>query len=357
MKLPSIQCNDYLIHFNEQAYIELNNHLKKTNYSKVFILVDSNTHNDCLPLLMSEIEGDYDFEIIEIDSGEQYKNIETCSGVWSALSELGADRKSIVINLGGGVITDLGGFVASTFMRGIDFINIPTTLLSMVDASVGGKTGVDLGVLKNQVGVFNNAVMVLIDSQFLKTLPKDQLLSGSAEMLKHGLVYDEAYWNDFANPSILESDKIDELIHRSVVIKNEIVLQDPREKGLRKIVNYGHTLGHAIESYFLENPDKKDLLHGEAIAIGMILETYLSKEIQNFPEEKLNQIKNTFLSYFDKVIFKDEDYSKIIDLMKFDKKNSHGNINFVLLKDIGNPIIDIKVSNELIINAFEYYKK
>ena len=306
---------------------------------------------------MSEIEGDYDFEIIEIDSGEQYKNIETCSGVWSALSELGADRKSIVINLGGGVITDLGGFVASTFMRGIDFINIPTTLLSMVDASVGGKTGVDLGVLKNQVGVFNNAVMVLIDSQFLKTLPKDQLLSGSAEMLKHGLVYDEAYWNDFANPSILESDKIDELIHRSVVIKNEIVLQDPREKGLRKIVNYGHTLGHAIESYFLENPDKKDLLHGEAIAIGMILETYLSKEIQNFPEEKLNQIKNTFLSYFDKVIFKDEDYSKIIDLMKFDKKNSHGNINFVLLKDIGNPIIDMKAPNELIINAFEYYKK
>lgn len=357
MKLPSIQCNDYLIHFNEQSYIELNKHLKKVNYSKIFILVDSNTHNDCLPILMSEIDSDYDFEIIEIDPGEQHKNIETCSGVWSALSELGADRKSILINLGGGVITDLGGFVASTFMRGIDFINIPTTLLSMVDASVGGKTGVDLGVLKNQVGVFNNAVMVLIDSQFLKTLSKDQVLSGSAEMLKHGLVYDETYWNDFANPSVLESLKINELIHRSVVIKNEIVLQDPREKGLRKIVNYGHTLGHAIESYFLENPDKKSLLHGEAIAIGMILETYLSKELENFPENKLNQIKSTFLSYFEKVTFEDEDYSKIIDLMKFDKKNSHGNINFVLLKDIGNPIIDIKIPKILILRAFEFYKK
>lgn len=357
MTLPSIQCNDYLIHFNEQSYIELNNHLKAKNYSKIFILVDENTHNHCLPILMAKIEDDYDFEIIEIEAGEQHKNIETCSGVWNALSELGGDRKSLVVNLGGGVITDLGGFVASTFRRGIDFINIPTTLLSMVDASVGGKTGVDLGVLKNQVGVFNNAVTVLIDSQYLNTLPKDQILSGSAEMLKHGLVYDESYWNDFENPSVLDSDKLDELIHRSVVIKNEIVLQDPRENGLRKIVNYGHTLGHAIESYFLEHPEKKDLLHGEAIGIGMILETYLSKHLVNFPEEKLNKIKNIFLTYFDKVTFNDNDFSKIIELMKFDKKNSHGNINFVLLKDIGSPVIDLKVPNELILDAFEFYKK
>ena len=357
MALLSIQCNDYLIHFNEQSYIELNNYLKSKNYSKVFILVDENTHNHCLPLLMSRIEGEYDFEIIEIEAGEQFKNIETCTGVWSALSELGADRKSVLINLGGGVVTDLGGFVASTFMRGIDFINIPTTLLSMVDASVGGKTGVDLGVLKNQVGVFNNPEMVLIDSLFLKTLPKNQLLSGSAEMLKHGLIYDETYWNNFADPTVLESDKLDELIYRSVEIKNEIVLQDPREKGLRKIVNYGHTLGHAIESYFLESSQKKDLLHGEAIAIGMILETYLSNQIENFPEDKLNQIKAVFLSYFDKVTFNDEDYSKIIDLMKFDKKNSHGNINFVLLKNIGITSIDIKITNDLIIKAFEFYNK
>ena len=357
MNLVSIQCSAYLIHFNDEAYVQLNKHLKSTNYSKIFILVDENTHTHCLPYFISSIENKYDTEIIEIEAGEQNKNIETCSGVWSALSELGGDRKSLVINLGGGVITDLGGFVASTFMRGIDFINVPTTLLSMVDASVGGKTGVDLGLLKNQVGVFNNPVMVLMDSKFLKTLPQNQILSGSAEMLKHGLIYDENYWDHFKDPKVLESELLDELIHRSVVIKNEIVLQDPHEKGLRKIVNFGHTLGHAIESYFLQNPEKKELLHGEAIAIGMILAAYLSKELLEFPEKELQNIKTTFLSYFKKVHFNDDDCSKIIELMKFDKKNSHGNINFVLLKNIGNPVIDNKVSNSLIFNSFEYYKK
>lgn len=357
MNLASIQCSDYLIHFNDEAYVQLNSHLKNTNYSKIFILVDENTHTHCLPYFMSFIENKYDIEIIEVEAGEQNKNIETCTGVWSALSELGGDRKSLVINLGGGVITDLGGFVASTFMRGIDFINVPSTLLSMVDASVGGKTGVDLGLLKNQVGVFSNPVMVLIDSKFLKTLPKNQILSGSAEMLKHGLIYDENYWNHFKDPKVLESELLDELIHRSVVIKNEIVLQDPHEKGLRKIVNFGHTLGHAIETYFLQNPEKKELLHGEAIAIGMILAAYLSKELLNFPEKELQIIKSTFLSYFDKVQFTGDDHKKIIELMKFDKKNSHGNINFVLLKNIGKPVIDNKIDNALIISAFDYYKK
>ncbi|UOB17544.1 3-dehydroquinate synthase [Abyssalbus ytuae] len=355
-QLQSIHCSDYLIHFGNESYNQLNKHLKDTNYSTIFILVDENTHNYCLPYFMSQITGDYNFEIIEIDAGEEFKNLETCSGVWSALSELGADRKSLIINLGGGVITDLGGFVASTFMRGINFINVPTTLLSMVDASVGGKTGVDLGLLKNQVGVFNNPVMVLIDSFYLKTLPHEQLRSGSAEMLKHGLIYDEEYWNKLKDPAVLNTKLIDDLIHRSVVIKNEIVLQDPHEGGLRKIVNFGHTLGHAIETYFLKNDDKKSLLHGEAIAIGMILAAYLSTQIENFPEKKLHEIKSTMLSYFNKVDFGKDDYAAIIDLMKFDKKNSHGNINFVLLKNTGQSVFDKKVSNELIIKAFEFYK-
>ncbi|MCL4152909.1 UNVERIFIED_CONTAM: hypothetical protein GTU68_035655, partial [Idotea baltica] len=226
---------------------------------------------------MSEINGDYEYEIIEIESGEINKTIETCVGVWEALSELGADRKSILINLGGGVLTDLGGFVASTFKRGIAFINVPTTLLSMVDASVGGKTGVDLGSLKNQVGVINQPVMVLVIPDFLDTLEERQLESGFAEMLKHGLIKDRQYWDDLKMVSTLSEMK--DHILKSVEIKNEVVLIDPTEQGLRKILNYGHTLGHAIESYFLASQEKSTLLHGEAIAIGMITEGYLSHRL------------------------------------------------------------------------------
>ncbi|CAN0369819.1 unnamed protein product, partial [Ectocarpus sp. 4 AP-2014] len=194
---------------------------------------------------------------IEIESGEHNKNIETCTGVWNALSELNADRKSLMINLGGGVITDLGGFVASTFKRGIEFVNVPTTLLSVVDASVGGKTGVDLGNLKNQIGVFNEGVMVLIDTHFLRTLSARQLRSGYAEMLKHALITSDKDWNEVKDIHKMSLDELEDLIYRSVIIKNEVVLKDPKEGGLRKTLNYGHTLGHAIESYFLTHPERQ----------------------------------------------------------------------------------------------------
>jgi len=352
--MDSIISDSYAVHFNENAFQALNNHLAEKRYSTIFILVDENTHELCLPNFMAEINGDYQFEIIEIESGEINKNIETCVGVWEALSELGADRKSILINLGGGVLTDMGGFIASTFKRGIDFINVPTTLLSMVDASVGGKTGVDLGSLKNQIGVINQPVMVLVVPDFLDTLENRQVISGFAEMLKHGLIQDTSYWE-----ALKESDGLEDMkkhILTSIQIKNKVVLQDPTEQNIRKILNYGHTLGHAIESYFLESDSKEMLLHGEAIAIGMILEGYLSNKLLELSNESLADIKTTFLNRYDKVEFSNEDIENILKLMKYDKKNSHGKVNFVLLKSIGNPEYDIEIPVELFTEAFAYYK-
>jgi 3-dehydroquinate synthase len=246
--LPSIIANNYLVHFNENGIKALNIHLKETKYSTIFIIVDTYTNEFCLPKLLPNIETDITIEIIEFEPGEHNKNIETCIQIWNVLTELGGDRKSLIINLGGGVVTDLGGFVASTFKRGVNFINIPTTLLSMVDASVGGKTGVDLGNLKNQIGVINVPQMVLIDTQYLETLPQNEMRSGLAEMLKHGLIYDAAYWEKFLDLKAIDFADFDELIYRSVEIKNEIVIQDPTEKNIRKALNFGHTLGHAIES-------------------------------------------------------------------------------------------------------------
>lgn len=354
--MKSIETGHCKIHFNTNCYTELNAFIAISNFSKLFVIVDSNTHEACLPKFMGELETDLGIEIIEIENGEVHKTIETCVGVWNALSELDADRKSLIINLGGGVVTDLGAFVASTFKRGIQFINVPTSLLAMVDASVGGKTGVDLGSLKNQVGVINIGAMVLIDTSYLDSLPVNELRSGYAEMLKHGLIKNEEYWNKLRDLSNLTLSNLDNLIYKSVIIKNDVVTKDPHEDGLRKTLNYGHTLGHAIESLFLEDHKKTTLLHGEAIAVGMVLATYISHKLIGFPEEKLKAVKTTMIDLYGKVEFKQEDYQLIIELLKFDKKNSHGNINFVLLHDIASPKIDCIVENKLIIEAFTYYK-
>ena len=228
----------------------------------------------------------------------------------------------------------------------------------MVDASVGGKTGVDLGALKNQIGVINSGDMVLIDTTFLGTLPKEQCHSGMAEMLKHGLISGADYWHKMQHiANAIEDATMDQLIYESVVIKNDVVTQDPKEQNLRKTLNFGHTLGHAIESYFLEHKDKTSLLHGEAIAVGMILECFISKELLGFPKEKLEDLVAIVTSLFTPITIEHNDYQKIIELLKFDKKNEHGNINFVLLKDIGAYKINCKVENDLIISAFNYYNK
>ncbi len=341
--------------YSENGYSRLNEFLKNNKASKVFILVDSNTHEHCLSKFLQEINNNVQTEVIEIEAGEEFKNLQTCEGVWNVLSELEADRKSLLINLGGGVVTDLGGFVASTFKRGIKFINIPTTLLSMVDASVGGKTGVDLGNLKNQIGVINQPELVLIDSSYLATLSSQEMRSGLAEILKHGLIASETYWNKVSNLSELNLEDLDTIIKESVEIKAKIVDKDPLEKNIRKTLNYGHTLGHAIESYCLTHPEKSKLLHGEAIAVGMILETYLSVQLKNFPETKFNQITKVIRNMYGAEDFSEEDIKQIKELMKFDKKNEHGNINFVLLEEIGKPVYDVLVPDELIQKAFNFY--
>ncbi|KJD36042.1 3-dehydroquinate synthase [Tamlana sedimentorum] len=353
--MNSITANNSTIHFNANCYSALNKHISENNFSKIFILVDENTHQYCLPSFLEQLETSIAIEIIEIESGEINKTIDTCVGVWNTLSDLDADRKSLMINVGGGVITDLGGFVACTFKRGIAYINVPTTLLSMVDASVGGKTGVDLGHLKNQIGVIDSPDLVLIDTSFLNTLPTNQMRSGLAEMLKHGLISDVAYWNKFSDLSKLSLDDLDVLIYESVIIKRNVVTEDPREDGLRKTLNFGHTLGHAIETYFLGNENKTTLLHGEAIIIGMILAGYISSELTGFPKADRDFIKDLFISYYGKTTIENEDIKPILELLKYDKKNSHGNINFVLLESIGKPKIDCIVDEQIILDAFNYY--
>jgi 3-dehydroquinate synthase len=351
--MQALKTDTYSVYFSAEAYQMLNEHLNERKYSKVFLLTDSNTLSDCKPYFKNLVAGSEDWTSITIPAGEDHKNIESCTYVWEELSANGADRKSLLINLGGGVVTDLGGFVASTYQRGINFINIPTTLLAMVDASVGGKTGVDLGTLKNQIGVINQPEMVLVDPGYLKTLSQRQLTSGFAEMLKHGLIQDDSYWNSLIQ--IMPESVDDNLIHISVAIKNRVVQEDPTEQNLRKILNFGHTLGHAVESYFLNASGQEPLLHGEAIAIGMILEAFLSTKVAGLSKAACDEIKTAFLTYYPKVKITKTQQNKIVQLLRFDKKNSHGTIYFSLLEKIGVACYNKEVSDEIIDAAFEYY--
>lgn len=343
------------IHFGKDSYSKMKTLLQERKPSSVFILVDENTKKHCLPLFAEKLRFSGSVKIIEIKSGEEHKNLEICSGVWEKLSEHGADRKSLLINLGGGVVTDLGGFCASVFKRGIGFVHVPTSLLAMADAAIGGKTGVDLGSLKNQVGVFRQPELIAIDVDFLSTLPERQLKNGLAEMFKHGLIHRKNHWDKLNKLTDFRPGNLKGLIHESIEIKSEIVSRDPNESGLRKILNFGHTLGHALESYFLSNPEKPTLLHGEAIAVGIIMDTYISSEILGFPKQNLDEITRVLLNSFPKIALQQTDYEKIISFLKHDKKNENGNVNFVLLKDIGKPKIDCQVEKELILMAFDYY--
>ncbi|MCF6133511.1 3-dehydroquinate synthase [Flavobacterium wongokense] len=354
--MQSIQANGYPIFFGDEGYGFLNTFIEENKYSNIFILVDTHSNEYCLSGFLPLLATDKTIEIIEIEPGESEKNITTCVEIWSILTDLGADRKTLMINLGGGVITDIGGFIASTFKRGIDFIHIPTTLLAMVDASVGGKNGVDLGNLKNQIGVINVPKMVLIDTDYLQTLPQNEIRSGFAEMIKHGLILDAKYWTEFRDLTNVDFADFDSLIYRSIEIKNEIVMQDPTENGIRKALNFGHTLGHAIESYFLENEEKQNLLHGEAIAVGMILESYISWKKGLISAVEYLEIKTMIKRVFGTVVFEENDLNPILDLLIHDKKNEYGKIQFALLDGIGNIKINQEVENELIIKSFADYK-
>ena len=354
--MNSILSDNYYVHFQDTAYAELNTYLKKSNHTKIFVLVDENTNEHCYPIFIQQLETEVDIEIIEIESGEVNKNLETCLQLWNVLTELGADRKSLLINVGGGVITDMGGFVASAFKRGISFINVPTTLLSMVDASVGGKTGVDLGVLKNQIGFFSNPEMVLIDVRFLTTVTEREIKSGVAEIIKYGLTYDKSLWNEIKSFKTLEANSISKIIKRSIEIKNEVVLEDPKENGLRKILNFGHTLGHAIESYFLESENKTNLTHGEAIAVGMVTESYISHKLLGFSLNLVDEIKNIVTTIYGKIDIENSDYSSILELLIHDKKNTNGEVNFVLLEELEKFKINCKVEENLLLESLDYYR-
>ena len=357
--MTEIRSTSYSVIISKDITKEINRFLKanKTNYSKLFILVDENSLKFCYPQLVEKIEAFEAGEIIEIDSGEQSKTIEVCIQIWSALSEYGADRKSLIVNIGGGVISDMGGFIASTFKRGIQFINIPTTLLAQVDASIGGKVGVDLNHLKNEIGVFNEPAAVFVNSAFLNTLDKRQVLSGFAEIVKHALIADREYWNKVTEADFAVLDDFDELIHTSVQIKNTIVSQDPKEKGIRKVLNFGHTVGHAIETFSLEHENKKHLLHGEAIAVGMVCEAYLSQEICKLSKTDLEEITEFIIGRFRPVKLDEMDFHRLIELMRHDKKNEKGDINFSLLSVIGKCEINKKAKADQIIESLNYYSE
>jgi 3-dehydroquinate synthase len=321
--VKEIKAIDYSIWIGKNSFSKLD----ISNYSQVAILVDENTNRDCLSKL-PQIENAL---IIEIKSGEEYKNISTCSFIWEQLTINNFDRNSLLINLGGGVIGDMGGFCAANYKRGIEFIHIPTTLLAMVDASVGGKLGIDFKGFKNQIGLFNNPKAVLISSEFLETLAESELKSGFAEVVKHALISDNSLWLKLKNTPFTDLDWED-IIDTSVQIKNKIVLADPFEKGERKKLNFGHTFGHAIESYYLEK--RTPISHGEAVFMGMILET----KISDLSETDKNEIKNYVLSNF--ALPYTPKKSSLHKFLKKDKKNQNGKINFTLLNGIGNCSLD-----------------
>ena len=330
----------------------LSQFLNKQTYTNIAILVDENTEKYCL----SRLKLVENYSVIKIQSGEVHKTLTTCEKIWQAMTDLHLDRTSLLINLGGGVISDMGGFCATTYKRGIDFINIPTTLLSMVDASVGGKLGINFGHLKNHIGLFQSPQTVLIDPIFLDTLGRREIRSGYAEVIKHALINSRSDWKTLqACPLNSSSLHWKLVIQRALEIKSDVVTQDWKEQGRRKILNFGHTIGHAIESYFLNN-SQTSVLHGEAVAIGMICELYLSVHNKGFPLEDLKIIEKHLLDIYRKISINKKDHAAIAQLATHDKKNKKETIRAVLLKKIGTPIIDAVISTEDIVKALKYYE-
>ena len=329
--------------------------IAECEHDKVFVLADETTAKCCLPVI-EKFDGMAEAKRIVIKATDTHKNLDSLSHVWQALSEGGATRHTLLINIGGGMVTDLGGFAASTFKRGINYINIPTTLLSMVDASVGGKTGINFLGLKNEIGVFNNAKSVILDTEFLKTLDTENLLSGYAEMLKHGLIKDTKMLGELLSFDIEKPDlaQLQRMVAESVAVKQHIVTEDPTEKGIRKALNLGHTAGHAFESFALKHTP---VLHGYAVAWGLIVELYLSAIKTGFPTDKMRQTVRFILDHYGKMNITCDDYPTLLELMTHDKKNIAGIINFTLLGGVGDILIDQTATKEEIYEAFDFYRE
>lgn len=322
-------------------------------HDKLFMLTDETTLRLCAPVLQSIADR---AGMIVIPAGDTNKGLESMAHVWGELQRMGATRHTLMVNLGGGMVTDLGGFAASTFKRGIKFINIPTTLLSMVDASVGGKTGVNFGGLKNEIGVFNNADCVILDTVFLKTMDSENLCSGYAEMLKHGLINNEKMWAELVNYDISAPDlkELQRMVAESVQVKERIVIEDPLEHGIRKALNLGHTMGHAFESFAMK---RTPILHGYAVAYGIICELYLSTKKAGFPSDKLHQTVSYIREHYGTLAITCNDYDELLALMKHDKKNVAGTINFTLLGDIGDIRINQTATREEIMEALDFFRE
>ncbi len=341
--------SDYSIYIGDFA-AKLQHWLQERAHTQHIVLTDEHTARHCLPTLRAMIP-DVKLSYIEIPSGEQHKNIQTCANIWDALLALRADRRALLMCLGGGVVGDMGGFCAATYKRGIDFIQIPTTLLSQVDSSIGGKLGIDFGEVKNSIGVFQNPKAVFISPVFLDTLPTRDLKSGLAEMLKHALIADAPQWKALSN---VNWTNIDRYVSDSLEIKQTIVEADPFERGIRKALNFGHTIGHAVESLSLATD--APLLHGEAIAVGMIAEAYLSHHVTALPMSSVSEIAQTILQTFPHYDISDFSTEKLLTLMQQDKKNENDNINFSLLSSIGKVHINQTASQEQIVAALKYYQ-
>ena len=348
----------------------------ESEHDRVFVLTDDTTHECCLPKVATLL-AQYDAVPITIAHGDQHKTLAALGDVWTALQQGGATRHSLLINLGGGMITDLGGFAAATFKRGINFINIPTTLLAMVDAAVGGKTGINFGGLKNEIGAFADTRFVIINTCFLDTLDAENLCSGYAEMLKHALISDERMWAEHVNFDLSQPDlaELQRMVAESIAVKERIVAEDPHEHGIRKALNFGHTIGHALEEFALQQAGgavvsarllplarartapKNTLLHGYAVAFGLIGELYISARKAGFPTARLHQTARFIRENYGAVAFTCDDYPTLLNLMRHDKKNTSGTINFTLLHDIGDIRINQTATDEEIREALDFIRE
>ena len=335
---------------------DLVNAISECEHDRIFVLTDETTQQLCWPKIKNFKALKNSTPII-IKATDTHKNLDTLSQVWQALSNGGATRHSLMINLGGGMVTDLGGFAASAFKRGIDFINIPTTLLAMVDASVGGKTGINFGGLKNEIGVFSDSRVVIINTQFLDTLDHDNICSGYAEMLKHGLISDERTWAelvtfDLDNPDL---NQLQRMVAESIKVKERIVEADPHEHGIRKALNLGHTMGHAFESFAMRRGTP--ILHGYAVAYGLISELYMSARKTAFPTDRMHQTVRFIRENYGTLNITCDDYPTLIELMHHDKKNTSGIINFTLLGNVGDIRINQTANEEEIKEALDFFRE
>jgi len=349
--MQNIHLQDYSIFIGE-VWNEWHKFLKQNTYSKILILTDENTYDHCLPLLERNTPKK-DFLPITITSGEQHKGLQTCEKIWQAMLDANIDRKALMVNLGGGVIGDMGGFCASTYKRGIDFVQFPTTLLSQVDASIGGKLGIDFNNIKNSIGVFRNPKAVFVLPEFFDTLPQREIRSGFAEIIKHALIADDSEWNKLQKIKKLGSVQWRDFLYDSLLIKKRVVEIDPFEQGIRKSLNFGHTIGHAVESYFLTT--EKPLLHGEAIAIGMICEIYLSQQLLELSQETINEITSFLLQIYGHHHIPTQEIPNLIEVMRKDKKNENNQINFSLIQPVGKIHINQTADTKLIEESIVFY--